>query len=200
MLQQGLKSQPSSFHIQQVMMKLKKRLENPDNTWPLQVLIVGGSVTRGHGCINHDLYNAPNGLNATTCAWPSQLEQLINTMIGMKVVEFYNVAVGATNLDFGTALIKFHLYPESLLPDGPDVIISAYATNEQASHVTDTTTKEWIDEEQQRVEAFIHASQTSTHACKTPPLVLFVDDYLGNRQDYINREMSYSNIVTQLAD
>jgi hypothetical protein len=121
-------------------------------------------------------------------------------MIGMKVVEFYNVAVGATNLDFGTALIKFHLYPESLLPDGPDVIISAYATNEQASHVTDTTTKEWIDEEQQRVEAFIHASQTSTHACKTPPLVLFVDDYLGNRQDYINREMSYSNIVTHLAD
>ena len=114
------------------------------------------------------------------------------------VVGILDLAVGATNLEFGTALLKYHLYPETIPPDGPDIIISAYATNEQASHITDTTTKAWIDEERRRVQDFIKVCRDSFR-CKAP-LVLFVDDYLGNRQGFVTREMSYNKVVTEMAN
>ena len=201
MLQQSIRSRPSSASIDPLIAKMQERIRDPDTNRPIQIVVVGGSVTRGHGaCLNipTELETLQDEMNVTTCAWPSQLEWLINTMVGMRLVNVHNLAVGATNLEFGTALLKYHLYPETIQPDGPDIIISAYATNEQASHITDTTTKEWIDEERRRVQDFIKVCRDSFR-CK-PPLVLFVDDYLGNRQGFVRREMSYNKIVTEFAD
>ena len=201
MLQQSIRSRPSSASIDPLIVKIQERIRGLDTNRPIQIVVVGGSVTRGVGsCLNipSELEILQNELHTSTCAWPSQLESLINTLTGMNMVKVHNLAVGATNLEFGMALWKYHLYPETIPPDGPDIIISAYATNEQASHITDTTRKEWIDEERRRVQDFIKVCRDSFR-CEAP-LVLFVDDSLGNRQGFLRREMSYNKVVTELAD
>lgn len=99
-------------------------------------------------------------------------------------------------------LVKYQLYPNELIQNGgPDVIISSYATNEQASEITDTTKQSWRNEKLQLVQDFVKACSSSTPCRKEPPpLVIFLDDYLGNRQELIQRESSLSGIVSEVAN
>ena len=206
LLQQGIRARPSVHAFQYVADILHKRIMDPQNSPPLKIAVLGGSVTRGHGCpdsplILDDGQATTPQLDATLCAWPSRLESLINALAGMQLVQVFNLAVGATNLQFGTPLIKYGLYPKQLLPSGPDAILSAYSTNEQAHHVEDTTTAEWIKEERERVQEFITTCGMACRPCaRPPPLVGFVHDYLGNRQEYVLREMSFDKVVTELAE
>jgi len=201
MLQQGVKARPSSSSVQHVADKLFKKIRDPHNHSPLQVMVVGGSVTRGHGCNESPLMDEAIRFHPTLCAWPSRLEYLLNTLARVKIVDVYNVAVGATNLQFATPLMKYHLYPEELLANGgPDIIISSYATNEQASAVEDTTSVEWRNKKRENLQEFIKACRKACPCHKPAPLVVFVDDYLGNRQDYVMREMSYKGVVTEVAE
>lgn len=200
MLQQGIRARPSTHALKQVVDLLYKRITDPENSRPLQIAVVGGSVTRGQGC-ESPILPGTSRLDATSCAWPSRLEHLINTLAGVKVVEVYNLAVSATNLQFGTPIVKYWLYPQALLPDGPDVILSSYSTNEQVLRVDTTASVSYANEERDRVQDFIAASHmASVSACQEPPLVIFVDDYIGNRQDYILGEMTLNKVVTELAE
>ena len=196
MLQQGVRARPSGNALDRVATILHKRITDPDNGPPLNIAVVGGSVTRGQGC--HIPVLGAHRFHPTVCAWPSRLERLINTLAGMKVVQVYNLAVSATNLQFGTPLVKYWLYPKELLLNGPDVIVSSYSTNEQALRVDTTTSVKYANEERDRVQEFITSSRLA-RPCD-PPLIVFVDDYLGNRQDVILGEMTFNKVVTELAE
>jgi len=198
MLQRGVRDRPSNHAFQRITHVLHKRITDPLHSPPLKVVVLGGSVTRGNGC-QEPILRGTEPLDATSCAWPSRLENLINALAGMEVVKVYNLAVGATNLQFATPLVKYWLYPKDLLPSGPDIIISSHSTNEQPNRHEDTTkSNEYANRELIRVQEFITTSRLA-RPCN-PPLVMFVDDYLGNRQNFILGEMTYNKVVTELSE
>jgi len=197
MLQQGVRARPSGYNFDHIADILHKRITGPDNSPPLKIAVVGGSVTRGQKCHEPVLPGA-HRFQPTPCAWPSRVEHLINNLVGMELVKVYNLAVSATDLQFGTPLVKYWLFPQELLPDGPDVILSSYSTNEEILHVDTTTSVKYANRERERIQEFITASRMA-RPCR-PPLVVFVDDYLGNRQDYILGEMTFNKVTTELAE
>ena len=198
MLQRGVRARPSAHSLKHIIDIVHKRIMDPDTFPPLKIAVLGGSVTRGQGC-HKPILPGSRRLKSNLCAWPSRLERLINTLAGFQVVEIHNLAVSATNLQFGTQLVKYHLYPDALLPDGPDVIFSSFSSNEQVVHEDTTKSVLFSNQKRDRVQDFITASQMSS-PCQPPPPIVFVDDYLGNQQDFILGEMTFNKVVTELAD
>ena len=205
MLQKGVRARPSAEAFQRVLDIVHKRILDPKSFPPLKVAVVGGSVTQGGGCTTPPV--VVEGYKATTrdvtgCAWPKRLELMLNKLAGADIVKVYNLAVGGTNLELATPLIKYWLYPEFLLPDGPDVIISSYSTNEQHTwpyRIDTTNSTTFADEKRRRVNNFISAVHNAK-PCDKPPFTVFLDDYLGNQQDRILGETTYNKIVTELAE
>jgi len=204
MLQQGLRTRPSLQALERVLKLIRRRILNPNVSPPLKIAVVGGSVTQGGGCntppVQMEGYEPMK--YATDCAWPKRLEHLVNTLFGSDIIKVHNLAVGGTNLELATPLIKYWLYPDELLPDGPDVIISSYSTNEQHTYpyrIDTTNTTAFAALKRKRVNAFISAVHDA-RPCDDPPFLMFLDDYLGNQQDRILGEMTYNKIVTELAE
>jgi hypothetical protein len=198
MLQRGVRARPSAHSLKHIFDIVHKRFMDPDIFPPLKIAVLGGSVTRGQGCQNPILPGSRR-LKLNLCAWPSRLERLINTIVGFQVVKIHNLAVSATNLQFGTQIVKYHLYPDALLPDGPDVIFSSFSSNEQAIHQDTTKSVEFSNQKRNRVQDFITANQLA-RPCRPRPPIVFVDDYLGNKQDFILGEMTFNKVVTEFAD
>ena len=204
MLQRGLRTRPYSQAFNSVLELVRQRILNPESSPPVKIAVVGGSVTQGGGCsrppVEVDGYEDMK--DATGCAWPRRFEHLINTLMGTEIVKVYNLAVGGTNLELATPLIKYWLYPDFLLPDGPDVIISSYSTNEQHTYpyrIDTTNTTAFATGKRRRVNDFISAVHNS-RPCDEPPFLIFLDDYLGNQQDRILGETTYNKVVTELAE
>lgn len=202
MLQQGVRSRPLPTAVQALADLVHQRLKNTTATRPIQIAVVGGSVTQGRGC---EAVQTPGytPVKSAQCAWPSQLNNWINRIAGMELVQVHNLAIGGTGLAMASPLVKYWLYPPFLLPDGPDVIISAYATNEQFTYpgrIDTTKSTDFADLRREVVQDFIQAVQNSRPCDARPPLVIFLDDYIGNQQDRIIGETQYNKVVTELAD
>lgn len=194
MLRKGSRNHPSAYSLGQILDIVHKRILDPGSSPPLKIAVVGGSVTRGEGCQTTFMPGVAKFYPAT-CAWPARLERLINTLAGFQMVQIFNLAVSATKLSFGTPLVKYWLYPDDLFPQGPDVIIASYSTNEQGGPYDSTR---FADQKRARVNDFLSAVNDA-RPCQ-PPLVVFVDDYLGSLRDNIIGEMTYNKIVTELAE
>ena len=169
---------------------------------PIRIAVVGGSVTVGRGCPKPPP-GFPAGPNNPRCAWAPRLQDFINQLVGFELLQVHNLAVGGTGLTMATPLVKYWLYPPALLPEGPDVIISAYATNQEFTYPyrADTTNStKFADTSRQTVQEFLQAVNQARPCDARPPLVIFLDDYLGNQQDRILGETTYNKIVTELAD
>lgn len=209
MLQQGFRTKPSSVALERVLTLVRQRILNPHSTRPIKIAVVGGSVTGGGGCNRppipvegHDKNAMDSIKNAMDCAWPKRLELLVNNLVGMQLVQVHNLAVGGTHLELPTPLIKYWLYPQELLPNGPDVIISSYSTNEQHTYpyrIDTTNTTKFAEIKRKRVNDFIETVHNS-RPCDEPPFLMFLDDYLGNQQDRIVGETTYNKIVSELAE
>lgn len=102
LLQQGIQARPSFYSFQHFATRIHQRITNPTKHPPLQILVVGGSVTRGHGCNESPVID----MHPSDCAWPSRLETIVNALAGMELVKVYNVAVGATNIDFSASQVS----------------------------------------------------------------------------------------------
>eukprot|EP00977_Amphora_coffeiformis_P008274 scaffold1872_cov262-Amphora_coffeaeformis.AAC.6 len=204
MLQQSVRVKPLAASFQQLLDLVQDRLLNPDSAEPIKIAVLGGSVTQGRGCPNPPVRVEGYNSKHTTfgkCAWAHRLQVLINSLAGRKLVQVYNLAVGGTNSDIATPLVKYWLYPQSLLPEGPDVIISAYSTNEQhVNNRRDTTiSTQFADSKRESVQNFIQAVHDA-RPCDKSPALLFLDDYIGNQQDRILGETVYNKIVTEMAE
>ncbi|CAM9361818.1 unnamed protein product, partial [Laminaria digitata] len=88
----------------------------------LEVLVVGGSVTYGHGCVS------PEGLTDMECAWPSRLQRWFHE----RIVEDFTVEVINAATPAYTMLDLLHndllnTFPEDL---EVDLIIVDYGVND----------------------------------------------------------------------
>jgi hypothetical protein len=150
--------------------RLQHKLQRGDE---ISIVVMGGSVTMGVNCFTVKT-------QMRNCAWPYRLEQFLQQM-GLKTVKVYNFAIAGSNTATGTALLSFL---SDYLPQPPDIIINAYATNDmhvqsilQAQSSNRTLQELVFDMSQEFVRAAL--------SCGQPPLLLWLDDYLGNEQPEI---------------
>lgn len=170
----SIRSRPPPAALARVLRTVQKRLTHPEANPPLRVAVVGGSMAEGRGC---DLASVevPEGstmANPIYCAWPYRFEQLMNSMLGgKKVVEVTNLAEDGTDTAFMTPLLKSWIYPPSLLPQGPDVVVNAYTSKDFRGYGAASLLGTMRDE----MAAFFEAVESSS-PCGEPPLIVRLDD------------------------
>jgi hypothetical protein len=148
----------------------------PTTKEPLQVLVMGGSVTAGHGCMGNTIgvkdERTPRGNSPFfPCAWPTRLESLLNTFFfdGEPVVKVTNLAVGGSSSDVGSMILEYGLFPKNFTL--PHIVLSAFSANDGKSSLG----KDLIF---QYVQDFVRAA--SNLRCDSGlPMVVLVDDLHG---------------------
>jgi hypothetical protein len=164
---------------------------------PVRILVMGGSVTKGVNCIA-----SVKGVNRFQCAWPNRLEQMINQLFGGDLVEVKVVGMGGTNSATGATILEHDLIPADA--KNPDIIINSYATNDmhaitmrQASSGNVTLRDKVFDMTQDFVRQALRPA-----SCEgvQQPLLLHMDDYLGNEQREIWSTTELAQGVNVLAN
>ena len=88
-----------------------------------------------------------------------------------KWIEVVNLSEEGTDTGFMTPLVGNRIYPKSLSPNGPDIIINAYTQQDYETYGEGVTTPVTIREE---LRAFFNAIRQSP--CGAPPLLIHMDD------------------------
>ena len=143
----------------------KRRFNADTNNPPLQVLVFGGSPTAGSNCERNGRLKKQGH-----CAWPGHLQDFVNRFLGYDAIRVVNYAIGASKSDLATMILKLRLFPQSMLPHGPDVIINAYAVNDYSWLQEGSITTNDI------LEPFVEAVQELSDCDNNRPLVIMVDD------------------------
>ena len=118
----------------------------------------------------------------------------------------YNAALGGTKTDIANVILEFQLYLDHVGPEGADVIINGYSTNEmhvlsmQQAQGEDKSLESQIFGLMQRFMKlqYVELSQEFGRMMKTMkpfvtkkhakrPVIIHLDDYLGNEQHGIWR-------------
>jgi hypothetical protein len=164
---------------------------------PVRIVVMGGSVTKGVNC-----YASIKGVNRFQCAWPNRLENMINQLFGGELVEVTAVGMGGTNSATGATILEHDLLPADA--KNPDIIINSYSTNDmhaitmrQAASGNATLRDKLFDMTQDFVRQALRPQ-----SCKgvQQPLLLHMDDYLGNEQREIWSTTELSQGVNVLAN
>eukprot|EP00979_Chaetoceros_neogracilis_P001788 scaffold323_cov251-Chaetoceros_neogracile.AAC.3 len=197
-LRKAVRNLPSSQYetIEHIIEKFQKRILDPDHNAPVLIAVFGGSVTLGRECYPGKKVRRAR-LTEPTCNWPHRLELLINTLFENEVVKVINLATGGTGTATGTRMVKYWMYPKDLKESGPDIIINAYSTNDGIG----AGGRSGIDGVRDSMQNFVRAAIESK-PCATPPLVVCVDDYLGNAKganDNVLKELNYAMVLEQVA-
>lgn len=165
---------PDLSHIMDIVVK---RLQAPTTSPPLRIAVVGGTFAEGEGCSTASV-SVPEGsimANPTFCAWPYRFQAFLNSMLGVDWVEVTNLAEEGTDTGFMIPLMRNWIYPKSLLPHGPDIIVNAYGRYDYESYGDAGTILNLKETIKAEMDTFIRAVQVS-HPCGTPPLVIHMDD------------------------
>lgn len=182
---------------------LKKKEEETsgkegDEVPPVKIVVFGGSVTMGIACDG-----GRRRYSGFECSWVKRLELLINQLAQMKVVEVHNMAIGGTNTGNVNVLLKYEILPKAAL--SPDIVINAYSTNDM--HITSVlkaaklgrTLEQNVFEMAQGFIRQVFSTCSSTKGLDTPPLLIWLDDYLGNEQRGIFETSAVSRAIQVLA-
>lgn len=183
---------------------------------PIRLVILGGSVLVGRNCrrIVKDLglqLRLPN----RECTYSHRLEQFVNRYWSTFLLDNHNltsidhphpllqvtkIAMGGTNTATGSRILEYNLLPEAARD--PDVIINAYSTNDM--HVL--TVQEAL---QSNVTLPILLLDMIQDFCRTvlqrrpcnrpTPLLIHLDDYLGNEQRKLLEIADLSRTVSALS-
>eukprot|EP00588_Corethron_pennatum_P026147 CAMPEP_0194322112 /NCGR_PEP_ID=MMETSP0171-20130528/18296_1 /TAXON_ID=218684 /ORGANISM="Corethron pennatum, Strain L29A3" /LENGTH=780 /DNA_ID=CAMNT_0039080285 /DNA_START=160 /DNA_END=2502 /DNA_ORIENTATION=- len=159
---------------------------------PLRILVMGGSVALGVVCNINPLGLPAGAQGRKGCNWAFRLEKFVNALAGFTLVRVYNMAVGGTDTDVGTDILEFGLLPAELVAaGGADVVVNAYGTNDM--HIS--SMQEAVASNATLEDAvFAHAQKfvrKAMGACEGgPPLLVYLDDYLGNEQREIRKTMA----------
>ena len=154
-----------------------------DTTQPLKIAVVGGSITEGNGCSIAPVHIPKGSImsNSIYCAWPYRFEQFINNIAGFELIQVVNMAEDGTETALMTPLLRNWVYPASLLPDGPDIVINAYSTFDYINNEDNDSGKKSsnpsipYDKINEEMESFIDAIEAS-HPCGHTPLVVHLFD------------------------
>ena len=170
---------------------LKGRLKQRPPPPPLKIVVLGGSVTLGNLCSTE--MGGP-------CAWPYRLENFVNKMAGGggPLIEVHNLGVGGTNTEIGIALLKYDAFPEAA--KDPDILIQAYATNDMHAQTVTEAMEQGITLGQKGLDMAQRFIRTLGDLCTNKqPLLLWVDDYLGNEQRRVMDTTELSEKIQVLA-
>jgi len=179
----------------QVMSDIQK---DPDLPPKLSILVMGGSVTMG---VVGD-WN-PVGKFPQSAAWPVLFSNFVTNLFGnLDLIQVHVLAIGGTNTESGTTLWDYSIVPKDV-PYPPDILINAYSTNDvHVNSMNDAKARNKTLEESliELGQNFIRQVMTPKKQCgHSPPLLLFVDDYLGNEQNEILATMVSSQKMNLLS-
>merc|ERR1712166_1306298 len=131
------------------------------------------------------------------CAWPVRLESLLNGVAGMPLFRVATVALGGTNTATGNTLWSYNLLPDSV--SFPDILVNSYSTNDMHVEHTEMGHVEHTESSIMRMQQqFIRSVLRSPDGCRKPPLLIYLDDYVGNEQNEILRTMALSSSLNLL--
>lgn len=125
------------------------------------------------------------------CAWPTRLEQFVNTFVKLTLnehqpgtvqdlIQVHTLAVGGTNTATGRAVLEFDVLPPEA--SQPDILINAYSTNDmhvltmQEALESNVTIRDLVFSMHQD---FIRTVMKCPH---NRPVLFWLDDYIGNEQ------------------
>jgi hypothetical protein len=160
------------------------KLMKPDTAPPLRIAVLGGSHTEGTTCAQVSVTIPEADASSTKslstllsnpmfCAWPFRLESFLNTLAGFRVVEIVNLAEDGTDTGFMTPLVQNGIYPPSLMPYGPDIILHAYRPTDYDSGAT--TSAELLQTMQRELN-MLSRGGSAPHPCRIrPPLLIHLD-------------------------
>jgi len=166
---------------------------------PVTILVMGGSVTMGINC-----YSPGRKVTTLRCAWAFRLESFLNQLAGFgeiyqrgddstKLVRVINKSSGGMNSAVGETLLRH----EMMGPNTYDVIINAYATNDMHINTMKDAEKsgaknafgDFVMSIQQEFVRTVMSLETPCDNSNTDrkkqhqsPMLLFLNDYLGNEQ------------------
>lgn len=172
---------------------------------PVNILIMGGSVTMGVYCVNNPVHQT--ALKRPSCHWPRRFKEFINGLIrqkkfGTNVFDVYTVALGGTNTRGGTTIWEYKLFPENM--PYPDIVINSFSTNDmhvismEQANISNMTLEDHILAMNQD---FIRKVLKPRSSCSedSPPLLLYLDDYVGNEQKKIMDLTSVNEVLHKLS-
>jgi hypothetical protein len=168
---------------------------------PITITVLGGSVTVGKACWT-EVYR----IRDQRCSWPVRLGEFINAaaklLMGPNIqdlVRVHTMAVGGTNTAMGQAVLEYNLLPPEAA--SPDVLINSYSTNDM--HVL--TMLEATETNMTLRDKVFHMCQefarTVLGQCSDiAPVLLWLDDYLGNEQREIMATQELAQSLHVLAN
>ena len=167
----------------------------------LNILVLGGSVTMGVNCHKNPVQETSR-FARRDCAWPSRLQSFFD-LIFPGVVDVTQVTLGGTNTESGITIWDYFLLPQGT--PYPDIVIHGYATNdmhvlsENEAMARNLTLEDMILKINQDFVRLILKPQKNCDD-RPSPLLLYVDDYIGNEQHEILRTTSFSRAITLLSN
>lgn len=203
-LRLGYKHPPNPAAVEQVFEIINAALLKKPGSRPLSVVVLGGSVTQGRGSCTDFIADSAINKNSYSCNWPFQLQKLCDEFFGRRVIVVTNLSVGGTSTGLSSTILKYKLYPPShefLKDQGPDVVINAYSTNDSLHSGDENNTYDIAYQEKLRetAQGFIRACQVS-RPCSHLPLVVYLDDYIGNQHNLILAENTNGWLVHEMAE
>ena len=162
--------------IKRIMNVLWNRYSDPNKNPPLQVLVFGGSPTVGSNC-ERNRHFGKHG----SCAWPGHLQDFLNAYLGFDAINIVNYGMGGSSSHLARIMLQLRLFPKSMLPDGPDVVINSYAVNDFSYHAGEEVSSGLSF--QAMFAAFLEAVNQITNCERDRPLTIFLDDFSINYLD-----------------
>jgi hypothetical protein len=167
----------------------------------LRILVMGGSVTAGVYCVENPVLGRPLHIMRRMCAWPRRLEWFLELFFP-SVVQVDVAAYGGTNTRGGTTIWEYDLFPEDV--PIPDILINAFSTNDMHVISMREAQKQNMTLEDgvlQMNQEFVRKVMKPRSNCndRPPPLLLYLDDYLGNEQKGILDTLAVNSALHKLS-
>lgn len=182
-----------------VMKNINKNAKLPRK---LNILVMGGSVTMGVVCHINPVTTQTGKYSRRNCAWPGRVATFFTQLfLGYELIDFHTLALGGTNTESGITMWDYSLLPGDV--PYPDIVINAYATNDMHyNSVQDAIAKNITleDSVMQLSQAFVRQVLTPKRGCQhAPPLLLYLDDYLGNEQNEVMKTLISSQTINLMS-
>jgi hypothetical protein len=142
--------------------------------------------------------------------WEAFLNNILNHGLSdsekkpiVKIIPMSHPGIAVTT-EFDTDIVKHKLWNQNLFSNptrSPDVIINAYNAQDMFLPKRGWKTAEDYDyyhQQRQVIQDFIRASLLS--ACATPPVVINVDDYVGNQHGPVMADNTQARVLQLLSD
>ncbi|KAL7532063.1 hypothetical protein ACHAXR_004407 [Thalassiosira sp. AJA248-18] len=180
---------------------LKNINNNPKLPRKLNILVMGGSVTMGVVCHINPVTTQTGKYSRRNCAWPGRVATFFTQLfLGYELIDFHTLALGGTNTESGVTMWDY-----SLLGDVPypDIVINGYATNDMHYNSVQDAIRKNIslaESVMQLSQAFVRQILTPKRGCQhAPPLLLYLDDYLGNEQNEVLTTLISSQTINLMS-